>query len=168
MTDGLETAPRDGEGGDGEGGDDLISDQRTADLDARLQAARRRIDEAALGAGRRPEAVTLIVVTKFFPAADVRRLAALGVTDVGENRHQEALDKSTECADLPVRWHYIGGLQSNKASALASYADMVHSVDRLKLVAPLARGAAERGRVLDVLVQVSLDEPGGGGARSGI
>ena len=74
--------------------------------------------------------ITLVVVTKFFPASDVRLLADLGVGDVGENRHQEAVEKAAECADLDVRWHFIGGLQSNKAAAVAAYADVVHSVDR--------------------------------------
>ncbi len=101
-----------------------------------------------------------MVVTKFFPASDVRLLADLGVRDVGENRHQEAVEKAAECADLDVRWHFIGGLQSNKAAAVAAYADVVHSVDRAKLVGGLSRGAQERGRDLDCLVQVSLDPPG--------
>ena len=69
-------------------------------------------------------------MTKFFPASDVRLLADLGVTDVGENRHQEAEAKAAECADLGLTWHFIGGLQSNKAAAVAAYADVVESVDR--------------------------------------
>jgi len=101
----------------------------------------------------------VVVVTKFFPASDVRLLAELGVTDVGENRHPEAGDKLAECADLGLRWHFIGGLQSNKAAAVASYADVVESVDRAKLVTPLQRGAHERSHPLDVLLQVSLDPP---------
>ena len=68
--------------------------------------------------------------------SDVRLLADLGVTDVGENRHQEAEAKVAECADLGLTWHFIGGLQSNKAAAVAAYADVVHSVDRRKLVGP--------------------------------
>ena len=83
------------------------------------------------------------MVTKFFPASDVRILAELGVTDVAENRHQEAVEKAAECADLGLRWHFVGGLQSNKAAAVAAYADVVQSVDRAKLVGPLARGAQE-------------------------
>ena len=81
-----------------------------------------------------------MVVTKFFPASDVRILAELGVTDVGENRHQEAEAKAAECADLDLQWHFIGGLQSNKAAAVASYAAVVESVDRRKLVGPLSPG----------------------------
>ena len=110
-------------------------------------------------AGRHADEVTLVVVTKFFPASDVRILAGLGVTDVGENRHPEAADKQAECRDLDLRWHFIGGLQSNKAAVIGSYADVVESVDRVKLVGPLQRGAHERSHEVDVLLQVSLDPP---------
>jgi pyridoxal phosphate enzyme (YggS family) len=133
---------------------------RRDELAANLDAVRRRIEAAATAAGRDPDEVTLVAVTKFFPASDVRLLAGLGVTDVGENRHQEAQDKAAACADLDLRWHFIGGLQSNKAAAVASYADVVESVDRRKLVAPLNRGAHERSHVIEVLLQVSLDPPG--------
>jgi pyridoxal phosphate enzyme (YggS family) len=142
-------------------------DLRREELAANLAAIRARIDAAVAAAGRPVGDVDLVVVTKFFPASDVRQLAGLGVTDLGENRHQEAEAKAAECADLPLRWHYIGGLQSNKAAAVAAYADVVESVDRLKLVAPLDRGAAARGRPVDVLLQVSLDTPGAEG-RAGV
>jgi pyridoxal phosphate enzyme (YggS family) len=135
---------------------------RAEDLGASLARVRGRIADAATAAGRAADEVRLVVVTKFFPASDVRHLAGLGVTDVGENRHQEAEAKATECAALGVtglRWHFIGGLQSNKAAAVAAYADVVESVDRAKLLAPLSRGAHVRGRLLDVLIQVSLDPP---------
>jgi pyridoxal phosphate enzyme (YggS family) len=137
--------------------------ERRAELAANLDAVRRRIEVAASGAGRDPADVGLVVVTKNFPASDVRLLAELGVTDVGENRHQEAQAKAAECADLDLRWHFIGGLQSNKAAAVTSYADVVESVDRTKLVGPLNRGAHERAhgsQGVDVLLQVSLDPPG--------
>jgi pyridoxal phosphate enzyme (YggS family) len=139
---------------------------RRDELAAGLDDVRRRIAAAASGAGRDPGEVTLVVVTKFFPASDVRLLAELGVTDVGENRHPEAGDKRAECGDLDLRWHFIGGLQSNKAPVVASYADVVESVDRVKLVAALDRGAHERSHEVDVLLQVSLDAPGDSG-RSG-
>jgi PLP dependent protein len=131
-------------------------------LAANLDVVRRRIAAACVEAGRSPDDVSLVVVTKFFPASDVRLLAGLGVTDVGGNRHQEAEEKAAECADLGLRWHFIGGLQSNKAAAVAAYADVVESVDRAKLVAPLSRGAHSRGHDVDVLLQVSLDPPGAG------
>jgi pyridoxal phosphate enzyme (YggS family) len=131
-----------------------------------LAAVRERIATACAGSGRAPGEVRLVVVTKFFPASDVRLLADLGVTDVGENRHQEAEAKAAELADLDLAWHFIGGLQSNKAAAVAAYSRVVESVDRAKLLGPLSRGAAQRGEPLDVLLQVSLDPPGGAG-RSG-
>lgn len=139
---------------------------RRTELAAGLDAVRRRVADAATAAGRGADTVGLVVVTKFFPASDVRDLAELGVRDVGENRHQEAEAKAAECADLDLRWHFIGGLQSNKAAAVAAYAGVVESLDRPKLVGPLARGrAARRDRgdaegPLDCLVQVSLDDPG--------
>ena len=142
-----------------------MSDRR-AEIEAGLVAVRDRIDSACTAAGRSSDEITLVVVTKFFPASDVRLLADLGVRHVGENRHQEAVEKAAECADLDVRWHFIGGLQSNKAAAVAGYADVVHSVDRGKLVGGLSKGAEERGRALDCLVQVSLDPPEASG-RSG-
>lgn len=133
---------------------------RREELRAHLAAVRERIARAAEAAGRDPADVALVVVTKFFPASDVRLLADLGVSDVGENRHQEAEAKAAACADLPLRWHFIGGLQSNKAAAVARYADVVESVDRASLVGRLDRGAAETAREVDVLIQVSLDPPG--------
>lgn len=131
---------------------------RRQELAANLGAIRERIARATDAAGRSDE-VGLVVVTKFFPESDVRLLADLGVTDVGENRHQEAVAKAAACADLGLRWHFIGTLQSNKAAAVAGYADVVESVDRTKVVAGLERGAAERDAVLEVLLQVSLDPP---------
>jgi hypothetical protein len=139
---------------------------RRDEIAAGLDGVRRRIAAAASAAGRGPDDVTLVVVTKFFPASDVRLLAELGVTDVGENRHPEAEDKRLECGDIGLRWHFIGGLQSNKAAVVGSYADVVESVDRTKLVNALNRGAQQRAHRLDVLLQVSLDPPGSDG-RSG-
>lgn len=136
-----------------------MSERRT-EIERRLEVVRERIASAARRSGRAADDVTLVVVTKFFPASDVRILAGLGVREVAENRHQEALAKHAECTDLDLRWHFVGALQSNKAAAVTTYADVVESVDRAKLLTPLARGAVERGRPLDVLIQVSLDPPG--------
>lgn len=140
---------------------------RADEIAAGLAETRERIAVAAKAARRPADDVHLVVVTKFFPASDVRILADLGVSDVGENRHQEAAAKAAECADLGLRWHYIGGLQSNKAAAVAGYADVVESVDRSSLLPRLSRGAGERGQILDVLLQVSLDPPGREG-RAGV
>ncbi len=141
--------------------------QRREEIRDNLVVVRERISAACTHAGRSPDEVTIVVVTKFFPASDVRLLAELGVREVGENRHQEAETKAAECADLGLVWHFIGNLQSNKAAAVATYADVVESVDRTKLVGPLNRGADQRGRDLDCLLQVNLDEASQTG-RSGI
>lgn len=133
---------------------------RYDEIRAGLDAVRTRIEHARVAA-RRDDEVGLVVVTKFFPASDVRILVDLGVTDVGENRHQEAQAKAADLEDLAdLRWHFIGGLQSNKAAAVAAYAGVVESVDRPELLPRLARGAHDAGREVDVLLQVSLDPPG--------
>lgn len=135
---------------------------RRAELAANL--AQVQADIAAYCLGRpRP---TLIVVTKTWPASDVRLLAQLGVTDVGENRDQEARAKHEECVDLELTWHCIGQLQTNKAKSVASWADVVHSVDRPELVAALAKAVRGRSQPLAALIQVNLDpqyRPGRGG-----
>ena len=151
------------------------ADARLAQLEANLTAVRSRIDAAAAAVGRQAVPPTLIVVTKFHPALDVRRLASLGVTDVGENRDQEAADKAAQLEDLGLSWHFIGQLQSKKAKSVVTYARSVHSVDRGALVAALAKAmAAETERTgrppLDCFIQVGLDEDAGahrGGAAPG-
>jgi PLP dependent protein len=140
---------------------------RRAEIADGLSAVRGRIRRACADAGRMDEDITLIVVSKTFPASDVRLLADLGVTDIGENRHQEAVRKHAECAHLGLCWHFVGALQSNKATAVAAYADVVHSVDRPRLVKALNRGAHQVDRRIGCLVQVSLDEHESGG-RSGV
>jgi pyridoxal phosphate enzyme (YggS family) len=147
-----------------------MTETRLAELRRALLSVHHRIGHAARSAGRSPDDVTLIVVTKTFPTSDVRLLASLGVHDIGESRHQEAVVKQQECADLALRWHFVGRLQSNKASAVARYASVVHSLDRLTLVGKLADGAARSGRRVDCLIQVNLhgdDGRGLGGARAG-
>ncbi|GLW63163.1 YggS family pyridoxal phosphate enzyme [Actinomadura rubrobrunea] len=150
------------------------SAERREELAANLAEVRKRIEAACASAGRDPDEVTLVAVTKTFPASDVRLLAELGVTDVAENRDQEARPKAEACADLPLRWHFVGQLQTNKARSVAAYADVVQSVDRLRLVRALSGAAVRAGRTLRCLIQVSLDEPRGGerapaatGARGG-
>ena len=140
--------------------------ERRDELAANLAKVRGRIAAACEQAGRDPEEITVVVVTKFFPASDVRLLVELGITDIGENRHQEAEAKAAECHDLDVRWHFVGGLQSNKAAAVAAYSDVVESVDRAKLVQRLDSGAHGRSHAVDCLIQVSLDEADAAG-RSG-
>ncbi|MFE3608403.1 YggS family pyridoxal phosphate-dependent enzyme [Streptomyces goshikiensis] len=138
---------------------------RRAFLAGRLAAVRERIAEAARAAGRDHTGITLITVTKTWPAEDVRLLAGLGVRDVGENQHQQASAKAAACAGLApaLSWHFIGQLQSNKAPSVARYADMVHSVDRASLVSALGKAAERAGRELRCLIQVSLDGTAGRG-----
>ncbi|NJC69800.1 YggS family pyridoxal phosphate-dependent enzyme [Planosporangium thailandense] len=136
------------------------AEARRAELARRLSDVRARIAAACADAGRDADEVTLIAVTKTYPASDARHLVDLGVHDLGENKDQEAAPKAAELAasDAPVRWHFIGQLQRNKAKSVARYADLVHSVDSVALAAALDRAATRhRDRPLDVLVQVSLD-----------
>jgi pyridoxal phosphate enzyme (YggS family) len=136
-------------------------ERRRAELVTALGAVRARIADACDAAGRDPRAITLIAVTKTHPASDVAALAELGVLDIGENKDQEARAKIKELTGppfLPLRWHLVGRLQTNKANKVAGYAHAVHSVDRPKLVRALADAAAERPSPLEVFVQVSLDD----------
>ena len=128
---------------------------RADELAAGLAAVELRLVAACAAAGRSRADVLLVAVTKTRPASDIAVLAELGVTDVGENRDQEAAGKA---AALPqLRWHFVGGLQTNKAASVASYAEVVHSVDRPALVTALAKGAVRAGREVAVLLQISLD-----------
>ena len=133
--------------------------QRRDELSANLDEVRARIAAAAAAAGRDPVEVTLVVVTKTWPSSDVALLADLGVTDVAENRDQEARPKYDATADLGLRWHFVGQLQRNKVRHVARYADVVESVDRPELVTALARAAHELDRDIDVLLQVDLADP---------
>lgn len=144
-----------------------MSDPRTRELARGLTVVRERIARACAAAGRVPGEVTLVVVTKTFPVDDVARLAALGVTDVGENRDHEAAAKAQSLAGGGLRWHFVGQLQRNKARSVAAYADVVHSLDRSALVAALDKGAVDAGRRVDVLVQVDLDPTRAGAGRGG-
>lgn len=139
-----------------------------AGLEESLRAVRARIDAAARAAGRDPATVALLAVSKTWPAADVRALHALGQADFGENRAQELIGKAAELADLPVRWHFIGQLQRNKAAAVARLGAVVHSVDRTSLAQALSRAGEAAQQPVDVLLQVDLGGPEGElGARGG-
>jgi pyridoxal phosphate enzyme (YggS family) len=144
---------------------------RRDELAASLAEVRERIARACASAGRPASGVTLVAVTKTYPASDVVLLAGLGVTDVGENRDQEAAPKAASARDAgaDLRWHYVGRLQRNKAKSVVAYADVVESVDSQRLAAALSSAAlsspARGGSPLDVLIQVSLDgDPERGGA----
>ena len=154
---------------------------RHDELAANLVDVRRRVAAACAAAGRPVADVELIAVTKTFPASDVVALAGLGITEFGENRDQEAAPKVAEVAaaaslagSAPViRWHFVGALQTNKCASVVTYASLVHSVDRLRLVGSLGKAAASLGQPLSplrCLVQIDLDDvsrPGRSGARPG-
>jgi pyridoxal phosphate enzyme (YggS family) len=146
----------------------LDRNARRAELAASLDEVRRRIGRACTAAGRDPGSVTLVAVTKTYPASDVVLLAGLGVTDTGENKDQEAAAKAAavRAEGVSPRWHFVGQLQRNKAKSVVTYADVVESVDSTRLAGALATAAARlREHPLDVLVQVSLDgDPERGGA----
>ncbi|MEV4509018.1 YggS family pyridoxal phosphate-dependent enzyme [Dactylosporangium sp. NPDC049525] len=147
-----------------------MTDARTEEIGRNLAKVRERIAAACKAAGRDAGEVTLVAVTKTYPAEDVARLASLGVLDVGENRDQEAAPKAA-AAPAGLHWHFIGQLQRNKARSVVSYASVVHSVDSLRLVDALVAAAvkAERSTPLGALVQVSLDDDEHrGGAVTGI
>jgi pyridoxal phosphate enzyme (YggS family) len=142
---------------------------RLAELAANIAAVRSRIAAACAAADRDPGEITLIAVTKTWPAADAAALAGLGQTDLGENRDQEAAPKAAAVAQatsIPVTWHFIGQLQTNKAASVVRYVSVVHSADRVRLVRALGAAARAAGRAdpLSCLVQVSLDaDPARGG-----
>jgi hypothetical protein len=153
------------------------SAERRSELEKNLAEVRSRIAAACAAAGRDPGEITLIAITKTRPPADVLLLHELGLTDFGENKDQEAAPKAAACAaaltgaaaaasagagaarSQPLRWHFVGQLQTNKASSVAGYADVVHSVDRVRLVRALGAAARKAGRELTCLVQVDLDTP---------
>ncbi|WP_051818463.1 YggS family pyridoxal phosphate-dependent enzyme [Streptomyces sp. NRRL S-1813] len=151
------------------GGGRAVTDDRKTQLAQNLAQVEERISAACARAGRPRDEVTLIVVTKTYPASDVRLLAELGVRQVAENRDQEAAPKAAECADLPLTWHFVGQLQTNKVRSVAGYAGIVQSVDRARLVTALSKEAVRAERELGCLIQVALDaESGERGERGGV
>ena len=143
---------------------------RRDELRSRLASVHDRISAACAAVGRDAGEVTLVAITKTFPASDVRLLYGLGVRDVGENRDQEAAPKAAECADLApgLTWHFVGQLQTNKCASVVRYATFVHSVDRLRLIRALGAAARRAEREIRCLIEVSLDgDPARGGAPAG-
>jgi PLP dependent protein len=126
------------------------------DIVARLAEVRARIARAADRCGRRPGDVRLVAVSKTHPADAVRAAAAAGQAEFGENRVQEALAKIGETSGLPVRWHLVGHLQSNKAKKAAAAFACIHSIDGPELLGEIERAAFEQGTAPELLVQVDL------------
>ena len=126
------------------------------DISQRLAAVLSRITRAAARAGRAPDSVRLVAVSKTWPADSVRAAAAAGQVDFGENRVQEALQKIEATPGLPLRWHLVGHLQSNKARKAAQFFHLIHSIDRPELLEALDKAALEAGTSPGVLLQVDL------------
>lgn len=124
---------------------------------ANLQAVHQRIRAAAESAGRSPHAVTLVAVSKTFPAEAVRAARRAGQADFGESRAKELQSKAAEIGG-GIRWHFVGRLQRNKVRDVVGTASLIHSVDRLPLAETIAEEARRAGRVQRVLVQVNVGE----------
>lgn len=129
---------------------------------AKVQA---RIRAAAEAVGRDPASVTLMAVSKTRPAQAVREAHAVGLDQFGENYLQEALDKQAQLADLPLSWHFIGPIQSNKTRPIAEHFDWVHSVDRLKIAQRLSEQRPANLPPLQVCLQVNIS---GEASKSGV
>ncbi len=125
-------------------------------ISERMQAIRLNIDEAACRAGRQPESVHLLAVSKTHTPAMIRAAYAAGQTCFGENYVQEALDKMAELVDLPVEWHFIGPIQSNKTRPIAEHFDWVHGIDRLKVAQRLNEARPPERLPLNVCIQVNV------------
>jgi len=139
----------------------LIGPQNLA---VHVNHVRSRIRRAALSVGRDPDSVILIAVSKSKPAESVREVATAGVTDFGENYLQEAILKLDELADLPLHWHFIGGLQSNKTRTVAERFHWVHSIDRFSVARRLSEQRPFHAAPLNLCIQVAVvPEPTKGG-----
>lgn len=122
----------------------------------RVESVRARIAAACARAGREPEAVTMIAVTKYVGAAETRSLIEAGIHDLGENRVKTAVEKITQITVPSIRWHFIGNLQTNKVKDVLPYVSMLHSLDRYSLAKELQRQCEKFGRSIDCLVQVNV------------
>lgn len=126
------------------------------DIETNLKEVYERIEVAAKRAGRNPEEIKLIAVSKTKPVEYINKAVSLGVTDIGENKVQEVMDKY-DCSD-PVNWHFIGHLQRNKVKYIIDKVSMIHSVDSLRLAKEIDHRAKSKDLVMDVLIQVNSAE----------
>ncbi len=145
-----------------------MSDERRHEITRGLDEVRERISTAAAAGGRDPSEVTVVVITKTWPVSDLEILLELGVRDLGENKHQDAEEKAAGLSGRGVRWHFVGQIQSNKAGKIAAYADVVHSVDSIRVAQRLNSGAHQHGRSVTCLVQVNLDDAAEHEGRGGV
>jgi pyridoxal phosphate enzyme (YggS family) len=140
---------------------------RLVDLQSNLEIINSRIATACATSKRNVSEITLIAVTKTYPAADVDLLHQIGIENVGENKDQEAVGKKSLVKEK-FNWHFIGQLQSNKARSVVNYADLIHSVDRLSLAKELQKSAKAIAKKQKVLIQVDLDQSAPDSSRGGV
>jgi len=140
---------------------------RLRDIQSNLEKINYRIAAACASSKRNVSEITLIAVTKTYPASDVDLLKQLGIENVGENKDQEAVGKISQVKEK-FSWHFIGQLQSNKAKSVVTYADLIHSVDRLTLAKELQKSASAIAKKQKVLIQVDLDQSGPDPSRGGV
>ncbi len=120
-----------------------------------VEKIREKIDQACRRSGRPADDVTLLAVSKTFPADRIAEVVSCGVLDIGENYVQELLGKREALSDERIRWHFIGHLQSNKAKYLAGWIHLIHAVDSTRLAEEIDRKAKTAGRIIDVLLEVN-------------
>lgn len=140
---------------------------RLANIQSNLEKINSRIAQACSRSKRNISEITVIAVTKTYPASDVDLLKQLGIENVGENKDQEASGKISQVKEK-FSWHFIGQLQSNKAKSVVTYAELVHSVDRLSLAKELQKSASAIAKKQKVLIQVDLDQSGPDPSRGGV
>lgn len=133
-------------------------DQNVIRVTENLTTVQRQLKAATSAAGRDPEDVLLLAVSKRQPVSAIRKLASAGQLDFGENQVQEALDKITELNDLSIRWHFIGSIQSNKTKQIAEHFDWVHAVDREKIARRLSDQRPDHLPPLNICLQVNIDD----------
>ena len=144
-----------------------MMENRLEDLSKNLDKLQQRILKACKESGRNEKELTLIAVTKTYPASDVDLLQKIGIENVGENKDQEASLKHSQCREK-FNWHFIGQLQSNKAKSVVQYADLIHSVDRSSLAKELQKASQNINKIQKILIQIDLDESNKEEIRGGV
>jgi len=144
-----------------------MTNSRLEEITENVSKVTNQIHEACKKVNRDPGEITLIAVTKTYPSSDVEILATLGIKDVGENKDQEASLKF-EQVKSQLNWHFVGQLQSNKVKSVVSYANLIHSLDRLSLVKEIQKQAQKINKIQSVLIQIDLDESGDDENRGGV
>ncbi|MDE0506996.1 MAG: YggS family pyridoxal phosphate-dependent enzyme, partial [Candidatus Poribacteria bacterium] len=131
-----------------------MSSHRLVSVRTNIQSVKNRIASAANRVGRDPHSIELVAISKFKPVSQMMEAIDAGITDLGENRVQEATDKHCRI-DLPVKWHLVGHLQTNKVKQALQMFDLIHSLDSLRLLAEIDRRSGQLNRKTDTLVEVN-------------